>query len=193
MATRRCWARAWSWVLEELCWRKVKPWMIHGARTQERPEATTRTMSAAVVTVEMERHARLSPSRARRSTTTGMKVALSTPPMTRSKSMLGMVLARLKASARGVNPRTQARTRTRNSPVARDTAVPPAMDTTRRPCDTPRLIVRVAPGTCDERCAATTRPARRARRRSRDSPRWRLPPPEPESPRGPVRSCRRGW
>jgi hypothetical protein len=56
--------------------------------------------------LEIDRHARRSPSSASRSTKTGMNVAPATPPSTRSKSMFGTVLARLKESAIGVKPRT---------------------------------------------------------------------------------------
>src|SRR5580692_2937153 len=107
--------------------------MIHGAAS---------TISAPVTTLEIDFHARRSPSLARRSTNTGMNVAPATPPKTRSKSMLGTVLARLKESAIGVKPRTHANTRTRNSPVSRDTIVPLAIEATREECVEVELIGR---------------------------------------------------
>src|SRR5665213_4602361 len=81
-------------------------------------DAVARTMSAPVTTLEIDFHARRSPSSASRSTNTGINVAPATPPSTRSKSMFGTVLARLKESAIGVKPRTQANTSTRNKPVS---------------------------------------------------------------------------
>ena len=93
--------------------------------------APTSTMTAAVMTLEIDFHARRSPSSARRSTKTGMNVAEAIPPSTRSKSMFGTVLARLNESASGVNPSTQASTSTRSSPVTRETSVPLAIEATR--------------------------------------------------------------
>src|SRR3984957_171404 len=123
----------------------VKPSMIHGAQNHAMTDATASTMSAPVTTLEIDFHARRSPSLARRSTNTGMNVAPATPPSTRSKSMLGTVLARLKESAIGVKPRTHANTRTRNRPVSRDTIVPLAMETTRELCVEGELIERDGP------------------------------------------------
>jgi hypothetical protein len=60
-----------------------------------------------------------------------MNVTVAIPPSTRSKSMLGTVLARLKASAIGVKPSTQASTNTRKRPVTLETSVPLAIETTR--------------------------------------------------------------
>ena len=93
--------------------------------------APSSTTTDAVMTLEIDFQARRSPSSASRSTKTGMNVAEAMPPSTRSKSMFGTVLARLNASASGVNPSTQASTSTRSSPVRRETSVPLAMEATR--------------------------------------------------------------
>ena len=144
MASIRCWLSVWSDSLDEDRLRAVKPSMIHGAASHATTEATTSTMSAPVTTLEIDFQALRSPSSARRSTKTGMNVAPRTPPSTRSNSMLGTVLARLKASAIGVKPRTHASTSTRSSPVRREARVPLAIEKTREPCVALGLIWRGA-------------------------------------------------
>ncbi len=94
-------------------------------------EAPARTINAALTTLEIDFQARRSPSRVSRSTNTGMNVAVAMPPKTRSKSILGTVLDRLKASAIADNPSTQASTSTRAKPVTRETRVPLAIESTR--------------------------------------------------------------
>jgi hypothetical protein len=111
--------------------RKVNPSMMYGARNHAMIEAAASTMSAPVTTLEIDFQARRSPSMVRRSTNTGMNVAVAIPPRTRSKSILGTVLERLNASAIAEKPSTQARTSTRAKPVMRETSVPLAMDSTR--------------------------------------------------------------
>src|SRR6202522_289175 len=133
--------------------------MIHGPKKHACIDAAASKTIAPVTTLEIDFHARRSPSLASRSMNTGMNVAPATPPSTRSKSMLGTVLARLKESAIGVKPRTHANTRTRNSPVSRDTIVPLAMETTRELCVEVELIERDGPWVVCDRCGATNRRA----------------------------------
>ena len=115
--------------------------MIHGAKIHASTDALNKTTSDPVMTLEIDRHAFLSPSRLRRSMNTGMNVALATPPSTRSNNMLGTVFARLKASAIGVKPNTHASTNTRSSPVSLETRVPDAIENTRELCDVTVLTV----------------------------------------------------
>ena len=75
----------------------------------------------------MASHASSSERLASRSTKTGMKVAESTPPSTRSKMMLGVLLARLYESASGPMPSAYANTNSRAKPVSLDRRVPTAM------------------------------------------------------------------
>ena len=158
--------------------------MIHGAASHAAIEATMRTTSEPVITLEIDFQARRSPSRARRSTNTGMNVALAMPPSTRSNNILGTVFARLKASAIGENPRTHASTRTLKRPVRREARVPVAIEKTREPCDWLSLIVRGVPWTCVGTCGSTSRRARGVTRGSRGSQRLNCRRCEPESPLG---------
>ena len=105
--------------------------MIHGAKIHASTDAANNTTSDPVMTLEIDRHAFRSPSTLSRSMKTGMNVALAMPPRTKSNSMFGTVLARLKASAIGVKPNTHASTSTRSSPVSLDTSVPEAIENTR--------------------------------------------------------------
>jgi hypothetical protein len=94
------------WLDDAWCM-KVKPSMIQGAKTHATSDATTKITSAAVITLEIDFQALRSPSRASRSTKTGINVAPAIPPRTRSNSMFGTVLARLNASAIGENQDAQ--------------------------------------------------------------------------------------
>ena len=110
----------------------MKPSMIHGAVTHTTMLATTMIDVDPVRTAEIDFQARRCVSSRKRSTKTGMKAAPATPPKTRSYNMLGTVLAKLYASAKGVKPKTHATTRTRRKPVARDASVPDARMTSWR-------------------------------------------------------------
>ena len=156
---------------------EVNPWMIWGATIQAAIEVPARTSSAPVTTEEIDSQASRSLATARRSTKTGIKVAEATPPKTRSKTIFGTVLARLNASAKGVNPNTHARTSTRRRPVSREARVPLASDSTREPCV---LMGEVAVAYGVARWSCSTRgPVRRQRGRSRDTPRATHPRIEP--------------
>ena len=69
--------------------------MISGARKKKAMVAATRMATVTVTTAEMASHASLATRVVSSATKTGTKVAASTPPMTMSVMMLGVVLARL--------------------------------------------------------------------------------------------------
>ena len=68
---------------------------MSGVRKKKATVAARRTMTVTVTTAEMASQASSARRVVRWSTNTGTKVADSTPPMTMSVTMLGVVLARL--------------------------------------------------------------------------------------------------
>ena len=69
--------------------------MIDGVRMKKATVATTRTVTVTVTTAEMASHASLAARVVSSATKTGTNVAASTPPITMSVMMFGVVLARL--------------------------------------------------------------------------------------------------
>ena len=129
MAAWRCIPRV-TGSMAAVWWSPVKASTISGAPATQTTVATARPTIDTVRTAEMDFHASLARWCSSSAMKTGTKVAETTPPSTRSKIMLGIWLARLKASAIGVRPSAQARTSTRSSPLPLDTMVPSAIEET---------------------------------------------------------------